>query len=45
MIVAVGLLDDHDIANTISPPTGYTTAVNIDSDGGASEVVLVLQLL
>ena len=37
MIVAVGLLDDHDIANSISPPTGYTTAVNMDSQGGAND--------
>ena len=37
MIVAVGLLDDHAIANSISPPTGYTTAVNMDSDGGAND--------
>lgn len=38
MIVAVGLLDDHAIANSISPPTGYTTAVNMDSDGGANDI-------
>ena len=37
MIVAVGLLDDHDIANSISPPTGYTTALNMDSQGGAND--------
>ena len=37
MIVAVGLQDDEDIANTISPPTGYTTAVNMDSQGGAND--------
>ena len=36
MIVAVGLLDDEDIANSISPPTGYTTALNMDSRGGAN---------
>ena len=36
MIVAVGLLDDQDIANSISPPTGYTTALNMDSRGGAN---------
>ena len=36
MIVAVGLLDDDDVANTITPPTGYTTAVNMDSLGGAT---------
>ena len=40
MIVAVGLLDDHAIANSISPPTGYTTAVNMDSDGGANDTGL-----
>ena len=40
MIVAVGLLDDHDIANSISPPTGYTTAVNMDSQGGANDTGL-----
>ena len=38
MIVAVGLLDDHDIANSISPPTGYTTALNMDSQGGANDI-------
>ncbi len=37
MIVAVGFIDDEDIANTISPPTGYTTAVNMDSQGGAND--------
>ena len=37
MIVAVGLLDDEDIANSISPPTGYTTALNMDSQGGAND--------
>ena len=37
MIVAVGLLDDEDIANSISPPTGYTTALNMDSQGGADD--------
>ena len=36
MIVAVGLLDDEDVANSISPPTGYTTALNMDSQGGAN---------
>ena len=40
MIVAVGLLDDHAIANSISPPTGYTTALNMDSDGGADDTGL-----
>ena len=40
MIVAVGLLDDEDIANTISPPTGYTTAVNMDAQGGANDTGL-----
>ena len=37
MIVAVGLQDDEAIANTISPPTGYTTAVNMDSQGGVND--------
>lgn len=36
MIVAVGLQDDEDIANSISPPTGYTTALNMDTDGGSN---------
>ena len=44
MIVAVGLQDDEDIANTISPPTGYTTAVNMDSQGGANDNGLGVQL-
>ena len=34
MIVAVGFIDDDDVASTITPPTGYTTAVNMDSLGG-----------
>ena len=34
MIVAVGLHDDEDIANSTSPPTGYTTAVIMDAAGG-----------
>ena len=38
MIVAVGFRDDQDIANTITPPTGYTTAVNMDSLGGANDL-------
>ena len=37
MIVAVGFIDDDDVANTITPPTGYTTAVNMDSLGGAND--------
>ena len=37
MIVAVGLLDDEDIANSIIPPTGYTTALNMDSQGGVDD--------
>ena len=37
MIVVVGFQDDEDIANSISPPTGYTTAVNMDSQGGAND--------
>lgn len=36
MIVIVGLHDDDTIANLISPPTGYTAAVNDDTAGGAS---------
>jgi len=40
MIVAVGLLDDENIANSISPPTGYTTALNMDSLGGANNAGL-----
>jgi hypothetical protein len=38
MIVAVGFRDDQDIANTITPPTGYTTALNMDSLGGANDL-------
>ena len=38
MIVAVGFRDDQDIANTITPPTGYTTAVNMDTRGGANSL-------
>ena len=37
MIVAVGLQDDEDIATSISPPTGYTTALNMDSQGGVND--------
>ena len=40
MIVAVGLQDDEDIATSISPPTGYTTALNMDSQGGANDAGL-----
>ena len=36
MIVAVGFRDDQDFANNVSPPTGYTTAVNMDSQGGVN---------
>ena len=34
MIVAVGFRDDQDFATSVSPPTGYTTAVNMDTAGG-----------
>ena len=37
MIVAVGLLDDEDIANIVGPPAGYTPALNMDTQGGASD--------
>ncbi len=37
MIVAAGFLDDDDVAAVISPPTGYTTAVNMDSQGGTNQ--------
>jgi len=40
MIVAVGIQDDEDIATSISPPTGYTTALNMDSQGGANDAGL-----
>ena len=37
MIVAVGFLDDESQAATINPPTGYTTAINQDDQGGAND--------
>ena len=36
MIVAVGFLDDDSVANVILPPTGYTTALNMDDRGGSN---------
>jgi len=37
MIVAVGLLDDNDVGAATNPPTGYTTALNMDSQGGTND--------
>ena len=45
MIVAAGFLDDDSVASGVIPPTGYTTAINQDDQGGVLVLVLVVQLL
>lgn len=37
MIVAVGFLDDDSVGSVINPPTGYTTALNMDDQGGVND--------
>ena len=44
MIVAVGLHDNADIASSVSPPTGYTTAVN-DGSSNSATIMTAYKLL